>query len=120
MIALPTGTRVLLCNGVTDMRNGMPGLALFVQEGLGRDLHAGDLHVFRGRSGPIVEVLWHDEAGMSLYIKILERGRSAGNPSTGRIADPPHHLARTEGRLRGDLGGAAGLSPGRDRLKEPL
>ncbi|MGC1794156.1 MAG: IS66 family insertion sequence element accessory protein TnpB [Pseudolabrys sp.] len=30
------------------MRRGMNGLALQVQEALGRDPHAGDLYVFRG------------------------------------------------------------------------
>ena len=74
MIALPPGARVWLANGVTDMRKGMPGLAPLIQEGLGRDPHAGDLHVFRGRSGSMVKVLWHDGVGMSLYIKKLERG----------------------------------------------
>jgi transposase len=29
----------------------MNGLALQVQQGLGRDPHAGDLYVFRGRRG---------------------------------------------------------------------
>ncbi len=37
MIALPPGARVWLACGVTDMRRGMPGLALMVQEALGRD-----------------------------------------------------------------------------------
>ena len=45
MIALPPGARVWLANGVTDMRKGMPGLALLVQEGLGRDPYAGDFYV---------------------------------------------------------------------------
>jgi transposase len=33
------------------MRKGMNGLALQVQLGLGRDPHAGDLYVFRGKRG---------------------------------------------------------------------
>ena len=33
-------------NGHTDMRKGMNGLALLVQEGLGRDPFAGDVFVF--------------------------------------------------------------------------
>jgi transposase len=41
--------RVWLAAGHTDMRRGMNGLALQVQEALGRDPHAGDLYVFRGR-----------------------------------------------------------------------
>ncbi|MER9444626.1 transposase [Mesorhizobium sp. M0340] len=32
----------------------MQGLALQVQETLGRDPHAGDIYVFRGRSGQFV------------------------------------------------------------------
>ena len=43
MIALPPGVRVWLAGGATDMRKGMNGLALLVQEGLKRDPHAGEL-----------------------------------------------------------------------------
>lgn len=53
----------------------MAGLALQVQETLSRDVHCGDLFVFRGRSGSLIKVLWHDGLGMSLYAKRLERGR---------------------------------------------
>jgi transposase len=57
------------------MRRGMNGLALQVQEALGRDSHAGDLYVFRGKRGDLLKILWHDGLGMSLYAKRLERGR---------------------------------------------
>ena len=49
MIAFPASVRVWLAVGRTDMRRGMNGLALQVQQALGRDPHAGDLFVFRGR-----------------------------------------------------------------------
>jgi transposase len=75
MIALPSGARVWIAAGHTDMRRGMRSLALQVQEGLRRDPHAGDLYVFRGRSGSLIKILWHDGVGMSLYTKRLERGR---------------------------------------------
>src|ERR1700709_182228 len=75
MIVPPTGVRVWLANGYTDMRRGMNGLALQVQEALQRDPHAGDLYVFRGRRGDLVKILWHDGLGLSLYAKRLERGR---------------------------------------------
>jgi transposase len=75
MIAPPSGVRVWLATGVTDMRRGMNGLALQVQQGLGRDPHGGDLYVFRGRRGDLLKILWHDGIGMSLYAKRLERGR---------------------------------------------
>ena len=75
MIAVPTGVRVWLAAGHTDMRRGMQGLARQVQETLARDPHVGDLYVFRGRNGSLVKILWHDGIGMSLYAKRLERGR---------------------------------------------
>ena len=37
MIALPSGVRIYLACGVTDMRKGMVGLAMLVQQGLGAD-----------------------------------------------------------------------------------
>ena len=75
MIPLPTGVRVWIAAGHTDMRRGMQSLALQVQQVLKRDPHAGDLYMFRGRSGSLIKILWHDGIGMSLYAKRLERGR---------------------------------------------
>ncbi|MCA7120567.1 MAG: IS66 family insertion sequence element accessory protein TnpB [Acidibrevibacterium sp.] len=72
---IPSGVCVWIAMGHTDMRRGMRGLALQVQQGLNRDPHGGDLFVFRGRSGSLVKIIWHDGLGMSLYSKRLERGR---------------------------------------------
>ena len=83
MIPVPSGVRVWLSVGKTDMRRGMNGLALQVQEALGRDPFAGDLYVFRGRSGDLVKILWHDGLGLSLYAKRLERGRFIWPPASG-------------------------------------
>jgi transposase len=75
MIPVPSGVRIWIATGHTDMRRGMQGLALQVQEGLGRDPFAGDVYVFRGRSGSLIKCLWHDGVGLSLYAKRLDRGR---------------------------------------------
>jgi transposase len=75
VIAVPSAVRLRLAVGHTDMRRGMNGLALQVQQALQRDPHAGDLYVFRGKRGDLVKILWHDGVGMSLYAKRLERGR---------------------------------------------
>jgi transposase len=72
---IPPGARVWIAMGHTDMRKGMQGLALLVQQHLARDPHGGDLFVFRGRAGSLVKIVWHDGIGMSLYAKRLERGR---------------------------------------------
>jgi transposase len=74
MIPVASGVRVWITTGHTDMRRGMNTLALQVQEALKRDPHGGDLYVFRGKSGKLIKILWHDGLGMSLYAKRLERG----------------------------------------------
>ena len=51
VIPFPSGTRVWLATGHTDMRRGMNGLALQVQEVLQRDPYGGHVFVFRGRRG---------------------------------------------------------------------
>lgn len=75
MIPVPSGVRIWIAVGRTDMRRGMHGLALQVQQILHRDPHAGDLFVFRGRAGDLIKILWHDGLGLSLYAKRLDRGR---------------------------------------------
>jgi transposase len=54
MIPLPTGVRIWIATGHTDKRRGRRGLALQVQEGLGRDPFAGDVFVFRGKQGSLL------------------------------------------------------------------
>ena len=75
MIPLPSGVRVWLATGHTDMRKGFPSLALQVQEVLRRDPLGGHLFCFRGRRGDLLKVIWHDGQGACLFTKRLERGR---------------------------------------------
>lgn len=75
MIPVPTGVRVWLATGYTDMRKGFPGLSLQVQEVLRRDPLSGHLFCFRGRRGDLLKVIWHDGQGACLFTKRLERGR---------------------------------------------
>jgi hypothetical protein len=49
MIALASGVRVYLACGVTDMRKGMTGLAMLVQQALAEDPFGGAVFAFRGR-----------------------------------------------------------------------
>ena len=51
MIPVPSGVRVWIAAGHTDMRAGMNSLALRIQQALQRNPHGGDLFVFRGKSG---------------------------------------------------------------------
>jgi len=75
MIGLPSGTRVWLAAGVTDMRKGMDGLAALVQSALNENPFCGHIFVFRGRRGDLVKLLWFDGDGLCLFAKRLERGR---------------------------------------------
>ena len=101
MIPMASGVRVWIATGHTDMRRGMNSLALTVQEALKRDPHGGDLYVFRGKSGKLIKILWHDGLGMSLYAKRLERGRTGfgwcGGDHTGatRLHARRHRLAQS-------------------------
>lgn len=72
---IPSGTRVWLAAGATDMRRGFDGLAAIVQERLGADPFSGHLFLFRGRRGDLVKMLWWDGDGLCLLAKRLERGR---------------------------------------------
>jgi transposase len=86
-IPIPSGARVWLATGRTDMRKGFDGLALLVQETLKRDPHGGHLFVFRGRRGNLIKVLWHDGQGMCLFSKRLEHGRFIWpQPADGTVA----------------------------------
>src|SRR5216684_642494 len=94
MIPVPSGVRVWLAVGRTDMRKGMNGLALQVQQVLGRDPNAGDLYVFRGARGDLIKILWWDGLGMSLYAKRLERGRFIWpSPADGVVGISASQLA---------------------------
>ena len=75
MIPVPSGVRVWLAVGHTDMRRGMHSLALQVQQTLGRDPFTGDLYVFRGRRGDLLKILVWDGQGLVLIAKRLEKGR---------------------------------------------
>ena len=94
MIPVPSGVRIWLAVGHTDMRRGMNSLAIQVQELLKRDPHAGDLYVFRGKRAQLIKILWHDGIGMSLYAKRLERGRFIWpSPVDGTVAITAAQLA---------------------------
>jgi transposase len=74
MTLLPPGVKVHLAYGYTDMRKGMDGLALLVQEVLQQDPFSGHLFVFRGRKANLITVVFWDGSGLCLFIKRLEHG----------------------------------------------
>src|SRR5512138_2183729 len=75
MIAIPTGVRIYLAMGPTDMRKGFDGLSMLAQEVLKQEQFSGHLFVFRGKRGDLVKVLYWEGQGFCLFAKRLEKGR---------------------------------------------
>jgi transposase len=75
MIAIPSGMRIYLAMGPTDMRKGFDGLSMLAQEVLKQEPFSGHLFVFRGKRGDLVKVLYWDGQGFCLFAKRLEKGR---------------------------------------------
>ncbi|WP_227745140.1 IS66 family insertion sequence element accessory protein TnpB [Hafnia paralvei] len=75
MISLPSGTRIWLVAGVTDMRKSFNGLGELVQHALDENPFSGHLFIFRGRKGDTVKILWADADGLCLFTKRLEEGQ---------------------------------------------
>lgn len=115
---IPTGARVWIALGHTDMRRGMQSLAAMVQHHFAKDPFAGDLWVFRGRSGSLVKIIWHGhvdlrEAARTREVRLaLRQGRrgvayelSTRLPARWyRLAQPAVFVAATERRLACKVG----------------
>ncbi len=94
MISAPLGVRVYLACGTTDMRKGMDGLAMVVQQMLSEDPFGGAVYAFRGRRGSLLKLLWHDGIGLCLLAKRLERGHFVWPmTSTGAVSLTSAQLA---------------------------
>ena len=74
MLGWPSGTRIWLAAGVTDMRKGFDGLSALVQTQLAEAPFSGHVFVFRGRRGDRIKCLWWSGDGLCLFAKRLERG----------------------------------------------
>src|SRR5438128_12502805 len=85
MIALPSGTKIWIAAGVTDLRRGFTGLSAIAQVVLNQNPHSGHVFVFRGRRGDLVKLLWWSGDGMNLYAKRLERGRFVWPQATSGV-----------------------------------
>ena len=75
MMLVASGVRVHIALGVTDMRKGLDGLAVLVQEVLEQDPFSGHLFAFRGRKANLIKIVFWDGTGLCLFTKRLEEGR---------------------------------------------
>ena len=74
MMTIRAGVRVHIALGVTDMRKGLDGLAMLVQEVLRQDPFSGHLFAFRGRRANLIKIVFWDGTGLCLFTKRLEDG----------------------------------------------
>ncbi len=75
MMLVTSGVKVHIALGVTDLSNGLDGLAMLVQEVLRQDPFSGHLFAFRGRKANLVKIVFWDGTGPCLFTKRLEEGR---------------------------------------------
>ncbi|WP_348524586.1 IS66 family insertion sequence element accessory protein TnpB [Mesorhizobium sp. LNJC394B00] len=85
MNLLPMGSsvKVWLATGHTDMRCGLPSLALRVQEVLKHDPLGGHLFCFRGRRGDLIKLIW--PRSMSVHEKLGTRPVYLPNTEGGAL-----------------------------------
>ena len=72
MMMLPPGVKIHIALGVTDMRKGLDGLAMLVQQVLRQDPFSGHLFAFRGRKANLIKIVFWDGSGLCLFSKRLE------------------------------------------------
>lgn len=90
MITPPSGTRIWIAAGVTDLRRGFDGLAARIQTQLEADPFSDHIFAFRGRRGDRIKLLGWDGDGLCLFAKRLERGRFVWpQATTGTVSLTP-------------------------------
>ena len=78
MMLVPAGIKVHMAVGYTDLRKGLDGLAVLVEQVLEKDPFSGHMFVFRGKRADMIKVLFWDGSGLCLLTKRLEKGRLHG------------------------------------------
>ncbi len=109
MMLVPSGVRVHIALGVTDMRKGLDGLAMLVQGVLEQDPFSGHLFAFRGRRANLIKIVFWDGTGLCLFSKRLEQGRF---PWPG-ADEPGGTVALTSEQLSMLIAGIDGRAPER-------
>jgi transposase len=74
MMIIQPGVKVHLAPGFTDLRRGLDGLAVMVEQLLEQDPFSGHMFVFRGRRTDMIKILFWDGTGLCLFTKRLEDG----------------------------------------------
>lgn len=73
MWIFPSGMKVYLALGYTDMRKSVNGLSIIVSEYLEKDPFSGHLFVFCNKRRKILKILYYENNGFCLWYKRLEK-----------------------------------------------
>ena len=74
MMIVPAGVKAHLALGYTDMRKGLAGLAMLLQQALKQDPLSGHQFAFRGKKASMLKILFWDGNGLCLFTKRLDQG----------------------------------------------
>jgi len=77
MLIIPSGVKIHLALGHTDMRKGFDSLAVLVQAVLKKDPFSGHLFAFRGRKADTMKILFWDgngQQGRFIWPSLCEPG----------------------------------------------
>lgn len=119
MIGYTRGMRVFALDSPADMRKGFDGLFALATQTVGRDVLAGDLFLFVGKTRRRAKVLFWDGTGLCIYAKRLERGRFTAPWATLRGGPIQMTMSELSLFLEGSqLAGRIALSPKLFRLGE--
>lgn len=105
MIGSTRQLKVFAYGAPVDMRNGFDGLFALATQKLGRDVLAGDLFLFVGKTRKRAKVLFWDGTGLVVYAKRLEQGRFTS--PWAKEGAPPTSLTLTHAELALFLEGSA-------------
>jgi transposase len=68
-------TRIFIRPGHTDLRKGVNGLTVLVQEQMGLDPLSGSVYLFCNKTRKLIKAVWRDKTGFRLSRKRLERDK---------------------------------------------
>ena len=78
MLIIPSGVKIHLALGRTDMRKGFDSLAVLVQEVLKKDPFSGHLFAFRGKKADTMKIMFWDATGCASSPSGCSKAASSG------------------------------------------
>lgn len=84
---LPSGIKVYIAIGSTDMRKSINGLSQMVADNFAMDVFSGNLYAFCNRRRDIIKILFWDRNGFCIWHKRLEKDHFCWPESQKEVID---------------------------------